>query len=231
MVYSALAGVMIWMGAAPEALALTIQRGWISGSGSSAVRAVPATGGGVANLTLRRVITSWPFGSSTVAASAPFRLVVPALPRVTYRPAAPAPGVIPAGPAPAAGLTADEQRMLDLVNRARAAQGLAPLAVDMRLVETARLKSRDMVEKGYFGHVSPTYGTVADMWRRAGISFAGGGENIAGAPTVDMAFNNLMNSPGHRANILNPAFTHIGIGIVDGGPYGKMITQQFIIPR
>ncbi len=121
--------------------------------------------------------------------------------------------------------------MVDLVNRARADNGLPFLAVDMRLVETARRKSLDMVSRGYFGHTSPTYGQPWDMWKAAGIGFLLGGENLAGAPSVEIAFNNLMNSPGHRANILNRNYTHIGIGIVDGGPYGKMVTQHFVTLR
>jgi uncharacterized protein YkwD len=61
-----------------------------------------------------------------------------------------------------------------------------------------------------------------------GISYKYAGENIAGAPTVEKAHSSLMNSPGHRRNILNPNYTHVGIGIIDGGPYGKMFTQLFI---
>ncbi len=143
---------------------------------------------------------------------------------------APAPTPAPApqpAPAPAQGLTADEQRVIDLVNRARAANGLSPLAVDMRLVQSARMKSQDMIDKGYFDHNSPTYGAPWNLMERVGVRFTAAGENLAGASSVDMAFNLWMNSAGHRANILNPSWTHIGVGIVDGGPYGKMFTQHF----
>lgn len=125
-------------------------------------------------------------------------------------------------------LTQDEALMLQLVNKERLQAGLQPLSVDSRLVELARKKSKDMVDVGYFAHYSPTYGSPFDMMRAAGVNYRTAGENIAGAPTVETAHRALMNSPGHRANILNPAFTHIGIGIVDGGPYGKMFTQMFI---
>lgn len=121
--------------------------------------------------------------------------------------------------------------MADLVNQARAAAGLRPLSVDARLADTARRKSQDMVSRGYFGHTSPTFGQPWDMWKAAGIPFFLGGENLAGAPTVEIAFTNLMNSPGHRANILNPNYTHMGIGVVAGGPYGKMFTQHFVSLR
>lgn len=131
------------------------------------------------------------------------------------------------GPAPAQELSADEQKMLDLVNKERSAQGLKPLQVDMQLVKLARMKSQDMINKGYFDHQSPTYGSPFDMMKNNGISYRYAGENIAGNSSVEKAHTSLMNSSGHRANILSPNFTHIGIGIVDGGPYGKMFTQMF----
>jgi uncharacterized YkwD family protein len=129
---------------------------------------------------------------------------------------------------PVSGLTADEQKMVDLVNTERTSRGLQALKVDMRLVTTARMKSQDMINKGYFSHNSPTYGSPFDLMKSQGITYRSAGENIAGMNTVEGAHNGLMNSEGHRANILSPNFTHIGIGIIDGGPYGKMFTQHFI---
>jgi uncharacterized YkwD family protein len=131
-------------------------------------------------------------------------------------------------PAPVKGLTADEQKMIDLVNKERQAAGLKPLIVDMDLVKTARMKSQDMIDNNYFAHNSPTYGSPFDLMKSQGITYRYAGENLAGAPTVERAHTGLMNSSGHRANILNPNYTHIGIGIVDGGPYGKMFTQHFV---
>ncbi|MDK2880138.1 MAG: hypothetical protein PWR06_2854 [Thermoanaerobacteraceae bacterium] len=125
-------------------------------------------------------------------------------------------------------LTADEQKMLDLVNAERKKAGVEPLKIDMRLVEISRKKSQDMIDKHYFGHTSPTYGTPFDALKANGVSFRYAGENLAGAPNVEEAHKALMASPGHRANILNPNYNYIGIGIVDGGPYGKMYTQTFI---
>jgi uncharacterized YkwD family protein len=125
-------------------------------------------------------------------------------------------------------LTAKEQQMVNLVNQERAKVGLKPLAVDMTLVKLARQKSQDMIDKNYFGHQSPTYGSPFDMMKAAGVTYRAAGENLAGASTVDKAHVNLMNSSGHRANILNANFTHIGIGIIEGGPYGMMLTQMFI---
>lgn len=131
-------------------------------------------------------------------------------------------------PGPTPGLSADEQRMIDLVNQERAKAGLAPLSVDMRLVDLARKKSQDMIVNNYFSHTSPTYGDPFTMMTRAGISYRTAGENIAGAPTVDQAHSALMNSAGHRQNILNPNYNRIGVGVANGGPYGKMFTQLFI---
>ncbi|AMA72845.1 MULTISPECIES: CAP domain-containing protein [Aneurinibacillus] len=125
------------------------------------------------------------------------------------------------------GLTADEKQMLDLVNQERAKQGITPLKINMELQKLARLKAKDMIENNYFSHQSPTYGSPFDMMNRFGVTYRTAGENIAGNSSVQGAHTSLMNSPGHRKNILNPSFTEVGIGIVDGGPYGKMFVQMF----
>ena len=131
-------------------------------------------------------------------------------------------------PAPVSGLNADEQKMLDLVNQERARAGLQPLTMDINLVKLARMKGQDMIDGGYFAHNSPTYGSPFDMMKKYGVNYRYAGENLAGAPTVESAHTNLMNSPGHRANILNANYTKVGIGMVSGGPYGKMFVQMFI---
>lgn len=130
--------------------------------------------------------------------------------------------------APAADLTADEELMVDLVNAERSKNGLDPLQVEPALVQTARQKARDMIENNYFGHDSPTYGSPFEMMQEAGIKYRYAGENLAGALSAAQAHRALMASPGHRANILNPQFTHLGIGIVEGSPYGQMFVQHFI---
>ena len=129
---------------------------------------------------------------------------------------------------PVSGLTAAEQQMLNLVNQERAKAGLQPLQADLELTRLARLKSQDMINKGYFSHNSPTYGSPFDMIKANGITYRTAGENIAGNQSVQAAHTALMNSSGHRANILNANYTHIGIGIVEGGPYGMMFTQMFV---
>jgi len=125
------------------------------------------------------------------------------------------------------GLTTEEQQMVDLVNQERVNSGLQPLEVDLRLVKIARMKSQDMIDNNYFSHQSPTYGSPFDMMKSQGIAYGYAGENLAGNHSVQAAHTALMDSPGHRANILNANFKHVGIGIVSGGPYGMMFTQEF----
>ncbi|MCE5285688.1 MAG: CAP domain-containing protein [Pelosinus sp.] len=127
-----------------------------------------------------------------------------------------------------APLTAEETQMINLVNKERTSRGLKALIVDMRLVKIARMKSLDMIKNNYFSHTSPTWGSPFDLMKSQGITYHTAGENIAGAATVDRAHTLLMNSAGHRANILSTSYTSIGIGIIHGGPYGLMISQEFI---
>jgi len=120
-----------------------------------------------------------------------------------------------------------ENRMLDLVNEERTSRGLGKLVMDSKLQEVARAHSKDMLEKGYFSHTSQGGKSPFDRMHDAGITFLVAGENLALAPTVDIAHNGLMNSPGHRANILTGEFGKVGIGVIDGGIYGKMFSQEF----
>ncbi len=120
-----------------------------------------------------------------------------------------------------------EAEMLELVNAERVSSGLEPLAHDPELTEVARRHSADMFARGYFSHSTPEGRSPFDRIRDAGITFRIAGENLALAPTVSVAHTGLMNSPGHRANILRPQFGRVGIGILDGGFRGLMVTQNF----
>lgn len=123
--------------------------------------------------------------------------------------------------------TADEMLMLDLVNEEREKAGLKPLKLNMDLTKVARLKSQDFIDNDYFAHESPVYGSPFDMMKEFGISYRYAAENLARHPSVESAHLGLMNSPGHRANILNQNLSEIGIGIkVNNGSY--YITQMFI---
>jgi len=120
-----------------------------------------------------------------------------------------------------------EARMLELVNGERIAAGLRPLAADPELLQVARQHSTDMFARGYFAHVTPEGHDPFERMREANIRFLTAGENLALAPTLQIAHTGLMNSPGHRANILQQDFGRVGIGIMDGGIHGLMVTQDF----
>lgn len=119
-----------------------------------------------------------------------------------------------------------EQQVVELTNQEREKQGLAPLKVDTELSKVAREKSKDMATNNYFSHNSPTYGSPFDMMKQFGISYRTAGENIAkGQRSPQEVVDAWMNSAGHRKNILNADFTHIGVGYVADG---NVWTQQFI---
>ena len=120
-----------------------------------------------------------------------------------------------------------EKQMLDLVNRERQAAGLSPLAPDPELTEVARRHSADMFKRSYFAHDTPEGLTPFDRMREADVRFLTAGENLALAPTIPVAHTGLMNSPGHRANILRREFGRVGIGVMDGGVRGLMVSQEF----
>ena len=123
-------------------------------------------------------------------------------------------------------VSAFEQEVLDLTNAEREKYGLQPLTLDTELSKVARVKSEDMAANNYFDHTSPTYGTPFEMMKQFGISYTSAAENIAqGQTTPAQVVQAWMNSQGHRKNILNSSYTHIGIGHAADGNYW---TQMFI---
>ncbi len=120
-----------------------------------------------------------------------------------------------------------ENKMVDLVNKERADKNLKMLVLDRGLRAIARGYSADMLKKGYFSHYSLEGFSVADRMTQAGIDYLVVGENLAYAPSVESAHKGLMNSEGHRVNILSKDYAKIGIGAMDGGVYSKMFTQVF----
>ncbi|MGH7204340.1 MAG: CvpA family protein [Candidatus Levyibacteriota bacterium] len=122
---------------------------------------------------------------------------------------------------------AAEQEMFRLVNTERIKQGLPPVAFDNQLRDVARAHSQDMFERGYFSHYTPEGKSPFDRMEAANVNYQYAGENLALAPSTPLAMQGLMNSPGHRANILSPNFHTIGIGVIDGGIYGMMFSQEF----
>ena len=128
---------------------------------------------------------------------------------------------------PVAENAAIEQQVVDLVNKERKANGLKPLSVDWEVARVAEHKSQDMLNKNYFSHTSPTYGSPFEMLKNYGIKYRSAGENIAkGQRTAAEVMNAWMNSSGHRANILNSSYTHIGVGYVSNGNYWTQIFIQ-----
>ena len=125
-------------------------------------------------------------------------------------------------------LTADEQSMVDMINQERIAAGVSPVKVDLRLGAVGRAKANDMKANNYFDHTSPTYGSPWAMMQQVGLTVGWAGENIAGNSSVSGAMAALMQSPGHRANILDPRFTRVGIGIAYGSAYGNLYVQEFL---
>ena len=119
--------------------------------------------------------------------------------------------------------------VVKLVNVERSKVGLPPLKENWELSRVDRYKSEDMIEKNYFSHTSPTYGSPFQMMQDFGISYQAAGENIAaGQRTPAEVVEAWMNSEGHRKNILSPTYTEIGVGYVKGGSYGHYWTQMFI---
>ena len=110
-------------------------------------------------------------------------------------------------------VAAYESEVIRLVNEIRRQNGLSALTANWELSRIARYKSQDMVDNRYFSHTSPTYGTPFQMIR------------AFGQRTPQAVVDAWMNSSGHRANILNAAFTQIGVGYVSSGHYW---TQMFI---
>jgi uncharacterized protein YkwD len=120
-----------------------------------------------------------------------------------------------------------EKQMLVLVNAERRSRGLDTLVADPLLKVVARLHSADMFRRGYFAHDTPDGIDPFARMRAAHVRYRFAGENLALATTLRMAHRGLMNSPGHRENILNGHYGHVGIGVLDGGVDGLMISQEF----
>lgn len=122
-----------------------------------------------------------------------------------------------------------EREVIELVNQERVKNGLKPLKANWELSRVARYKSNDMRDNNYFSHDSPIYGSPFTMIKAFGIYYRSAGENIAaGQKTAWEVVQSWLNSPGHRANILNASFTEIGVGYATGGKYKTYWTQMFI---
>ena len=128
-------------------------------------------------------------------------------------------------------LASYEQQVFELVNKERVARGLGTLKYSTDVAYVARVKSQDMIDKKYFAHESPTYGSPFKMMEKFGLRFSAAGENIAyGQKTAADVMNAWMNSAGHRANILSQTYTTIGVGVAKAANGTLYWTQEFIKP-
>lgn len=189
----------------------------------------------------KKIVTRHPAGYNGVAngnqqqnAPSPTQNVTPNYPQAqTGQPAEPQeqqqqqqPAEQQPAPTNQGAITEIERQVINLTNEQRKKNGLPALQADTSLSNVARTKSGDMAQNNYFSHTSPTYGSPFDMMRDFGVSYNTAGENIAkGQPTAEQVVNAWMNSEGHRKNILNKNFTHIGVGHNRNGDYW---TQMFI---
>ena len=128
-----------------------------------------------------------------------------------------------------AAISQKEQEMINYINQARTNAGLSPLSYCSQLTSAARAKSRDMIDNNYFAHNSPRYGGLGNLLGTFGISYRSAGENLAmnSNGSVSAAHRSLMNSSGHRANILGSNFTRVGVGIQVKGDGSHYYTQLF----
>lgn len=126
------------------------------------------------------------------------------------------------------GLTADETKAFQLLNADRAANGLPALKINNSLVHLAEGYASDMINRKFFSHYNPEGQSPFDRMRQAGISYRYAGENLAVNTNVTTAETAFMNSSGHRANILSPNYTDVGIGVRYDSSGSAYVVQEFI---
>jgi uncharacterized protein YkwD len=139
--------------------------------------------------------------------------------------------ICPEAPNPGPSL---EQQVVDRVNLERTAVGCQPLTVDARLVQAASNHSSDMATNNYFSHTGSDGSTFGSRIVATGYNYRMAGENIAaGAATAEAVMEMWLNSPPHRANMLNCGYVHIGVGHAysAGSTYGHYWTQVFATPQ
>ncbi|HEX6343144.1 CAP domain-containing protein [Umezawaea sp.] len=120
-----------------------------------------------------------------------------------------------------------EAKVLEITNRERAAAGCPALKADDRLAAAARGHSEDMAKQNYFDHKSKDGRSFVDRIKAAGYPSPGAENIAAGQPTPEAVMKGWMESPGHRANILNCGLTSLGTGVAKGGSFGIYWTQNF----
>jgi uncharacterized protein YkwD len=167
--------------------------------------------------------TASPTHSATAPPSTHRQTTVPSTPKATASASkAPAAPSTPKPTATASGVTA---RIVQLVNAERAKAGCRPLTVNAELMKAAQAHSADMAAHQNMSHTGSDGSSPGDRITRAGYVWSAYGENVAyGYATADQVMTGWMNSPGHRANILNCSYQEIGVGLAQPGSYW---TQDF----
>ena len=195
------------------------------------------TGMGLAALGLIAVLTGSKHKKQDSAPSGGTTAGVTAIPPVKVTPTQPVPAPTPvivkkSSPTPVQPpsnqLKAAEQRAFDLLNADRRANGLPTLKMNGSLVVLAENYGKDMIKRNYFSHYNPEGQSPFDRMRNYGISYQYAGENLAINNSVDAAERAFMNSPGHRANILNPNYTEVGVGVSYDSRGSVYVVQEFI---
>ena len=120
-----------------------------------------------------------------------------------------------------------QQQMFADVNRERTSRNIPALGLSEALTKVAQSHCIDMFKRGYFSHYTPEGLSPFDRMAQLDIIFNYAGENLALAPSEDLAMKGLMQSPGHKENILSTNFRQIGVGVIDGQVYGEMFCQEF----
>lgn len=125
-------------------------------------------------------------------------------------------------------LTEEEQETLKLINEYRKQNNLEELKPISKLQEVSQIKARDLVEHNYFSHTSERLGTPFEMLKANGVDYTVAGENLAGNINPERAVKAWIDSPSHKANILDKEFEYTGISVIDSPIYGKVFVQIFI---
>jgi uncharacterized protein YkwD len=125
-------------------------------------------------------------------------------------------------------IVSDAEILFDFINKARAQNKTNPFVWDEKLNRIAEIKARDMRDGGYFGHDSPVYGTPFAMLKEMDVSYKSATENIAQSTSVESGHSEIMSEVHQRVNVLNSRFNKVGIGVADGGEWGKIIVEIFV---
>ncbi|TCX49079.1 hypothetical protein C1I36_10715 [Dehalobacter sp. 14DCB1] len=128
---------------------------------------------------------------------------------------------------PSPSTNSEIQQMLALINSERSKVGVSSLELNPKLTNAAQLKAEDMVSNNYFSHISPTWGSTFTLLHSLGITYSSAAENLAGDSSVEAAHLDLMNSEGHRDNIVDASYASVGIGISKSPVYGYVFVQIF----